>query len=240
MKDTPIGQGPRNKARHGCACLMQHVRKHIEDGTWPPGHRLPAERELVAQFGIARNTLRKVMDQLEGKGLISRHVGRGTFVTDAGTTPVNKENKALLQRIYGASPADLIELRLLIEPPVVELAALRASGSDLQQIAHCLDEGEKTTTALDFEHWDGQLHQAILDAAHNPLLGDIYDAINSARAQPEWKSLKQRSLTPGQLARYRAQHRAIVQALRQRDANAAGAAMRQHLLAVRSGMIGDV
>lgn len=239
MGNTPAGQGLRSKAQHGSAALMQHVRKRIADGTWPAGYRLPAERDLVEQFGIARNTLRKVMDHLEGEGLITRHVGRGTFVAET-PAPASNGVESLLQRIHGASPAEVMELRLLIEPQFVELAATRASGRDLQQITHCLDESEKATTVLDFEHWDGMLHQAILGAAHNNLLTDLYDAINGVRKQPEWESLKQRSLTPERLARYRTQHRALVEALRQRDADAASAAVRQHLLEVRNGMIGEV
>lgn len=239
MEKPRAKPGLRSKAQHGSAALMQHVRKRVADGTWPAGYRLPAERDLVEQFGIARNTLRKVMDQLEADGAITRHVGRGTFVAET-LAPAHDAGQTLLQRIHGASPAEVMELRLLIEPQFVELAATRASGRDLQQIAHCLDASEKATTVLDFEYWDGMLHQAILSAAHNTLLTDLYEAINGVRKQPEWEALKQRSLTPERLARYRAQHRAIVQALRQRDASAASAAIRQHLQEVRAGMIGEV
>lgn len=229
--------GLRVRAQHGSAALMQHVRKRVADGTWPGGYRLPAERDLVEQFGIARNTLRKVMDQLEQEGLITRHVGRGTFVADSAE-PAPSGAESLLQRIHGASPAEVMELRLLIEPQFVELACVRASGRDLQQITHCLDESEKAGTILDFEYWDGMLHQAILAAAHNTLLTDLYEAINGVRRQPEWESLKQRSVTPERLARYREQHRDLVNALRRRDAQAASTAVKQHLLEVRNGMIG--
>lgn len=239
MANTAASRGLRSKAQHGRAALMQHVRKRIADGTWPAGYRLPAERDLVEQFGIARNTLRKVMDDLEGQGLITRHVGRGTFVA-ATPAPASNGAESLLQRIHGASPAEVMELRLLIEPQFVELAATRASGRDLQQIVHCLDESEKAGSVLEFEYWDGMLHQAILSAAHNNLLTDLYDAINGVRKQPEWESLKQRSLTPERLTHYRTQHRTIVDALLQRDAQAASSAIREHLLEVRGGMIGEV
>lgn len=241
MNITPVKHGLRSKARQGSAALMQHVRQCIADGTWPVGYRLPAERELVEQFGIARNTLRKVMDDLESQGLITRHVGRGTFVAETSAPTASEAGaESLLQRIHGASPAEVMELRLLIEPQFVELAAMRASGRDLQEIVHCLEESEKTTSVPDFEYWDGMLHHAILSAAHNKLLTDLYDAINGVRKQPEWESLKQRSLTPERLARYRVQHRVLVDALRQRDAEAASSAVRQHLLEVRSGMIGEI
>ncbi|KCB52149.1 FCD domain protein [Bordetella hinzii 1277] len=239
MNTPDSTRGLRNKAQHGSAALLQHVRKRVADGTWPPGYRLPPERELVAQFGIARNTLRKVMSQLEQDGVITRHVGRGTFVADNPAPAVNAA-ESLLQRIHGASPAEVMELRLQIEPQFVELAATRASGRDLQQIAHCLEQSEQAASVLDFEYWDGALHQAILAAAHNNLLTDLYDAINGVRKQPEWEALKQRSLTPARLARYRAQHRAIVDALRQRDARAASAGVREHLLEVRAGMMGEL
>jgi len=235
-------QSLRKKAQHSSAALIQHVCKRVEDGTWPAGYRLPTERELEQQFGIARNTLRKAMTQLQAQGLITRHVGRGTFVAQAASaqTPVHHAVSALLQRIHGASPTEIMELRLLIEPPCVELAATRATGRDLQQITHCLHESENAASALDFEYWDGMLHQAILGAAHNSLLIDLYAIINSVRKQPEWETLKQRSLTPERLASYRAQHRAIVQALRQRHADAASTAIRQHLLHVRVAMLGDM
>lgn len=228
----------RKRAQHGSAALMQHIRKRIADGTWSAGYRLPAERDLVDQFGIARNTLRKVMDQLEADGVITRHVGRGTFIAEAPLTPVNGA-ETLLQRIHGASPAEVIEVRLLIEPHVVELAATRANSRDLQQIAHCLEESEHAKTTLDFEYWDGMLHQAILGAAHNTLLTDLYEAINGVRKQPEWEVLKQRCLTPVRRARYSEQHRGIVDALRQRNAAVASAQIRQHLLEVQSAMNGE-
>src|SRR5262245_14426772 len=52
----------------------------IESGEWADGFRLPPERRLAAEHGLARNTLRQALAALEQRGLIVRHVGRGTFV----------------------------------------------------------------------------------------------------------------------------------------------------------------
>lgn len=240
MTETPSNH--RVRAQHGSAALLQHVRKRIADGSWPSGHRLPPERDLVEMFGIARNTLRKAMDELETAGVIERHVGRGTFIAhkidQAINPPTVSSAETLVQRIHGASPADVMELRLLLEPQFVESAALRATSRDLQQISHCLEQSELATTVLDFEHWDGMLHQSILAAAHNNLLTDLYEAINGVRRQPEWEALKQRSLTPERHKRYKQQHRRIVSALLKRDAEAASREVRDHLLEVKAGMIG--
>lgn len=231
--------GVRKKAQSASTELLHYIYKCINDGVWPEGHRLPTERELGEQFDIARNTLRKVLNQLESEGMITRHVGRGTFVASIVKPTINESN-LLLQRIHGASPAEVMELRLLLEPQFVELAATRSSGRDLQYIIHCLEESEKTTTVLDFEYWDGKLHQSILAAAHNDLLTDLYEAINGVRKQPEWQSLKLRSLTPELLSQYRAQHRTLVNALCQRDAKAASLAVYNHLLEIRNSLIGEV
>lgn len=228
----------RARALRGRASLMRHVTSRIDDGTWPPGYQLPAEREFVAVFGVARNTLRKTLAELEASGVIERHVGRGTFVANGalGASREPASAQALLARIHGASPVDVMDLRLRLEPAFVEIAALRATSRDRRQIAHCLHESEKANGVLAFEHWDGALHQAILAAAQNHLLVDLYEAINGVRRQPEWEMVKRRSLTAERLALYRKQHRKLVKALLARDAVGAREAVREHLVEVAAGM----
>lgn len=233
-----MDENRRSAAHHNMTALEQHIRKRVTDGTWPIGYRLPPERELVAQFGLARNTLRKVMNGLERDGIITRHVGRGTFVAQRPSRSALTPAQALLHRIHGASPTEVMELRLMLEPQFVKLAATRASGEDFTRMLHCLAESELTSTVLDFEQWDGMFHQAILGAAHNSLLSDLYEALNGVRKQPEWEFMKQRSLTNDRLALYRKQHRAVYEALRHRDPEAAAEAVRKHLLAVQASMSG--
>jgi len=71
------GLGPR--ARRVYAAL----RDRITRGDWPPGTRLPSHRDLAVEFGVAPLTVRQVLGQLEEQGLVSRQVGRGTFVRAA-------------------------------------------------------------------------------------------------------------------------------------------------------------
>jgi GntR family transcriptional repressor for pyruvate dehydrogenase complex len=187
-------------------------------------------------FGIARNTLRKALSCLRRDGTISRHIGRGTFVARETTNISVSAAESLMRSIHGSSPTDIMELRLILEPPFVALAASRANSRDLLQIAHCLERSEAAKTALEFEHWDGKLHHAILASTHNGLLTDVYDAISGVRKQPEWEALKQRSLTSERHRLYKDQHRRIVKALSARDAQAASKEVRAHLLEVKSGL----
>jgi GntR family transcriptional regulator len=74
----------------------------IAAGEWQPGQRLPPERVLCERLGVSRTTLRLALAELEARGLISRHQGRGTFVTrprlDADATDSFSLSAALLRR----------------------------------------------------------------------------------------------------------------------------------------------
>jgi GntR family transcriptional regulator, histidine utilization repressor len=59
-----------------------HITRKIQDGSWPAGHRLPSEHELVAQFGIARMTVNRALRDLVGQGRILRVAGVGSFVAE--------------------------------------------------------------------------------------------------------------------------------------------------------------
>jgi DNA-binding FadR family transcriptional regulator len=206
----------------------------IETGVWLEGQRLPPERELSTQFGMARNTVRRALKSLEEAGRLVRHVGRGTFVRGLrhdGAIP-------LASRIEQASPAEVMEVRLIFEPQASNLAAGRATAEDLQLIEQAYRNSRGAADVAEFERWDAALHLAIIRATRNTLLIEYCEAIGAARQQPQWYRLKQRSLTPEARALYDQQHGAIVAALRDRDTAAARAAMQQHLISVRDGILG--
>lgn len=208
-----------------------YIERQIEEGLWKPGDKLPTERDLVEKFGIARNTLRKSLDRLEAAGKISRHVGRGTFVAEAFSPSVND---VLLTKILRASPAEIMDVRLMIEPQACEVAAANATSDDLLAMEACLAESENARDITTFEHWDGVLHRKIIDTARNQLLSEIYAAINNVRNSSAWGKLKARSLTAERRALYVDQHRAIVTALRARDPDLARDLIRTHLLSVKA------
>ena len=61
--------------------IASQMEERISSGRWQEGDRLPAERQLCGDFGVSRATLRQALGELEERGLITRHQGRGTFVT---------------------------------------------------------------------------------------------------------------------------------------------------------------
>jgi DNA-binding FadR family transcriptional regulator len=233
----------RTAARAGAEAMERFIIQSIDQGAWAPGQKLPTERDLATRFNISRNTLRKRLDALEADGRIARQVGSGTYVAEARNARSNivasPPPTDLIERIHGASPADVMEFRLLIEPRMVELAVTRATADDLQEMDEALRRGEAAASIQAFEHWDGALHLILLRSAHNQLVTDLYAAINGVRQQALWGRMKERSLTPERRSRYEQQHRSIVEALRDRDIGQTRDFLRAHLLDVRDSLLGS-
>ena len=71
--------------------VKQHITRKIQNGSWPAGHRLPSEHELVAQFGISRMTVNRALRELVHQGRVKRVAGVGSFVAE------DKPQSTLLQ-----------------------------------------------------------------------------------------------------------------------------------------------
>lgn len=206
----------------------------LESPDYPANSRLPAERDLSVQLGISRSALREALEVLEARGRIWRHVGRGTFV---GSRPAAES--ATLDLITPlTSPSEVLETRLLVEPLLARMAALRATEAEIAEMKRLLEKHETAHDDETWELWDGRLHRAVAKAAHNNLLLAIFDAFNATRRQAKWSALRQETLTPDSHAAYYAQHCAYVAAIAGRDPLKAEAAMRKHIEAVRDGLFG--
>lgn len=209
--------------------LRALVNDGIAQGTLVPGAKLPTERELVERLAAPRSAIRRAMARLEEDGMVIRHVGRGTFLS---------ENAHPEGAPADSSPASIMQARLVIEPPVSAVAARTATGADLERIEHCLAEGGASDDFEGFESWDAKLHRAIAEAAHNGLLLRMFDVMNSARSLPVWGNRKRQTATPERRRCYHDEHTAIVEALVHRDPEAAEETMRIHLRTVSENLLG--
>lgn len=188
------------------------------------GGRLPSERELAARSGLTRAAVRRVLAHMEFTGRVSRQVGRGTFLVDADAPIWTVET----------SPAEVMTVRLLLEPQVAALATTTATASDLEHIRYCLAQTISAGPVDEYESWDAALHTAIGAATHNSMLEQMLAMIDAARQDPQWSALKRRKLNAEQRAECLVQHTRIVDALVERDPIAAERATRSHLIAVRN------
>lgn len=214
--------------------IIAYIMEQIESGEWSPGHRMPTEKQFIEQFSAARNTVRKALAKLEDDNLIIKHVGRGTFIKDGA---FGQDSSSSEPSWHDASPAEINEIRVLLEPSIADLVVARATASDIAYAQECLAKSLKAKTIEDYEHWDAELHATIIKASRNNMLTVIYNAIHKARQQMEWHEIKRRSLNEQRMNGYNEDHTNIVDALCRRDAVALRKALGSHLKAVSHNML---
>jgi DNA-binding FadR family transcriptional regulator len=247
----PVGQGRR---------LAELILAQSERAGLGPGSRLPTERQLAADLGVTRSGIRHALATLEADGLISREVGRGTFLLDAAAGLLAAAHASAAAAHASAAsaasvappsrhpgdrtgttdfaPADVMTTRRLLEPQALPLVVLWATARDFEEMERCVAGGDQAASYEEFETWDLALHRSIMAAAHSPLLAELYGVIESARHGQVWGDLKRRSASRARREVYQQDHRAIVSALRARDADAAVEAMRLHLARVADHLLG--
>jgi len=218
----------------GAQRVREFIMTSAAEGTLARGARLPTERELTRRFALPRNAVRKILAQLEAEGAITRHVGRGTFLA---TQPDGGAN-VVRDSVSHTSPAELMEARLRIEPALAELIVTNATPADFERMETCLEKAERAATLDEFELWDAALHQAIATATHNRFVIRVLDMVTAVRQQAEWGKLKDRIVTPERRIKYQEEHRHIVRALRERDAERARAFIITHLQHARHNLFG--
>jgi DNA-binding FadR family transcriptional regulator len=212
--------------------------------------RLPTERQLAADLGVTRSSIRYALAIMQARGELSREVGRGTYLRSPAPGPGGSGGRggAGLAAVDGAgqatglgspaaaqsafAPADVMLVRRLLEPPAMPLAVAWATAGDLAEMDRCLAGGDRAASYEEFETWDLALHESIIAATHSPLLATLYASIETARHGHIWGDLKRRSASAERRSQYQADHHEIVAALKARDPAAAVQAMRAHLMRV--------
>lgn len=217
--------------------LREHLINAINEQVFAPGDRLPTERQLAEEFGVGRSVTRRALAELEAGGLITRHVGRGTFVrTDGGSGAHEAAGVETAKALI--SPAEYIETRLRFEPELAWMVATNGTAADFAHMRECLDKAEAAKSEDEFEAWDAAFHQNIAAATHNTLAIRMYAMIHAVRHEHAlWGTLKQRGQTPEHRTIYQREHREIVDALQQRDAERARAIMSQHIRNTRRRLL---
>lgn len=223
-------------ATDSAEALRRAILDKLRSRQWRAGQRLPTERDLGEQFGLSRSTVRRVLGDLKRRRLITQTVGSGTYVAD----DVHQALAVLapVLPLHATSPSELMAARLVLEPAIVDMVIGSATAADFLRMDECNARAEAATTLEDFEHWDAALHEAIAAAAHNGFIASVFRLMNEVRATGEWGVLKRRSATPERRLEYQQEHRALVAALKQRDAERARALCLAHLLHVRTNLLG--
>jgi GntR family transcriptional regulator len=101
--------------------LAQTLQGRIEDGTYPPGSRVPSENQLVQAFGMSRPTVVRALELLKRDGWLESRQGFGTIVRGRPEVVERKDQRGreALERVEGATPGRLVEVDQVPVPPRV-------------------------------------------------------------------------------------------------------------------------
>lgn len=207
--------------------IADQLRALIHAGEFAVGSRLPAERDLAAQLGVSRPSVREALIALEVEGLVEVRMGSGIVV-------IAREPAASAMPVDAPfGPFEIIRARQVIECELAAMAALAAGPAgpaavaDLQAALDLMradmDQGRAPVQG------DRLFHLRIAEAADNgPLLRTV-TALYDERNTPLFEQLGQHYETPSSWRLALAEHQAVVDAIRRQDAGAARAAMHAHL-----------
>lgn len=206
--------------------LSRRLIEDLQRGTYPQGTRLPPERELMARYGVGRNTLREAVRGLVTLGLLDVRAGIGTTVRFVDGQP------ALERTVSGALLADpaveeLVEFRLLLETRAAEKAAARAAPADVAQVRQALAAYEDAVRlGRQIYERDVAFHRAVAAASHN----SVFVAVIDTTAQLLLGAMREADREPGDLLAAATEHALIANRIAVGDQEGAAAAMREHIL----------
>ena len=205
--------------------VVDHVRELIANGELKPGDRLPPERELARSLKISRSSLRAGIGFLAAMGVLKSRHGAGTFVA-TGPPALDSSSLTVLGALHGFLPWQMFEARLVIEASVAGLAAERATGDHIAELAE--EVAEMYASMDDPQEYlihDIRFHRTIAKAAGNPILGALMETITANL----YDSRRATAHNSSDLKESAEMHREIYRAIRSRNPEAARKTMEQHL-----------
>lgn len=212
--------------------IARKLEQAIETGTYPPGSRLPAERELAERLSVSRPVIREALIVLEIRGYILVRPSGGTVVAQ------RNEREPTPQVQADAGPFEVTEARRLLEGEVAALAAEVITDEqivELEDTLRLMDTPDLDQHAR--ERADRAFHMALARITDNDVLVSMVENLwdmryHSALCIYFFQQAREHGHEPPV-----DQHRVILDALKSRDADAARTAMRMHLTKVTESLL---
>ncbi|KZE43111.1 FadR/GntR family transcriptional regulator [Microbacterium sp. T32] len=211
--------------------VLERIEGDLRDGRLTPGDRLTPERELAAQLGVGRSSVREAIRVLEVLGVVRTATGSGPSAGAMIVTTPRGGIEAFLRLQVAASGfplADVVRTRIVLEADVAE--TLAGSHPDLGEVNDILDAMDADTLRRDeFLALDARFHQALAEASGNAVVAAMMAGLRSsiesytqsgAALLDDWGAASER---------LRAEHRAIVAAVAEGDASTARDRIRAHI-----------
>jgi DNA-binding FadR family transcriptional regulator len=206
--------------------------KLIEDGAFPPGTRLPGERELAERFDVSRVTVREAEIALQAQGFISIKTGSGVYVLD----PAENDGQGLPT----VTAFELTEARLLFESEAAALAAKHISDETLDRLSELVETMSRDDPQFSeaSQQADREFHLTIAEASGNAVVKYVIESLWKIRTEvPAVREVHAAICAVEEAANRHTEHADVVRALRDRNPSAARQAMQAHFRGLLGSMI---
>lgn len=214
--------------------VVDQILDLIDDGRLKVGDQLPGERDLVNQLQVGRASVREALRILEAQGVIEVLPGKGTFVV--GETAFEGD-EGIVQwfKHHVNEEMDFLEVRDALDRKAASLAAQRASDDDIAVMENLLKEAQNSLEKDDIDRMvslDKQFHCSIAEASGNEMLFHLLTSVHEAMVNPRRSLLR----VKGRGTVSQREHRAILEAIKQRDSEAAEHEVSVHNNSVREAI----
>jgi len=205
--------------------IVRQMIDLISKGVYPPGKKLPPERELMQQLSVGRSSVREAFQALAIMGLVDIRPGLGTFVREV-TNDVAVPASIFAPLVRPEDAEDLLEARLLVEPSIAAMAARRHTEEEIEGIGRLLERCKDASRSGEPVYpLAGRFHVEIAKATHNIVFTRFIETIAGLFAVRGALMERHEDYLDWEYG----SHYAIFEAVRSRDPNEAHEQMEKHI-----------
>ncbi|MEU1624480.1 FadR/GntR family transcriptional regulator [Streptomyces sp. NPDC020096] len=208
---------------------IEKIKGMIVSGALRPGDRLPKESELAAELGLSRNSLREAVRALSLIRILDVRQGDGTYVTSLDPQLLLEALSFVVDFHRDDTVLEFLAVRRILEPAATAMATPRISEGELDALEDQLAELGPNPSVEQLVACDLEFHRGIVQSSGNSVLCSLLDGLSGPTTRARvWRGLTQEDAVERTLR----EHRAILGALRDRDAEAARAWATVHIASV--------
>lgn len=219
------------KVRSGPASneVVRQIKTAIFEGNLVAGDRLPPERELAGILAVSRVTVRDALRTLQANGLIEVRVGAkgGAFITSPESDHVSESITHMLA-LDQLSASEVTEARVILELGAIPFVCERATDLDIDELDEICDRSAAAVLAETYHvGYSVEFHARLARASHNAATSLMIESLH----EPVLRSLSEAKAAAPEMGGRRAldEHRALVDAVRERDVERAQHILSEHL-----------
>ncbi|GGY48175.1 FadR/GntR family transcriptional regulator [Streptomyces xanthochromogenes] len=208
---------------------IEKIKEMIVSGALRPGDRLPKESELAARLGLSRNSLREAVRALSLIRILDVRQGDGTYVTSLDPQLLLEAMSFVVDFHRDDTVLEFLAVRRILEPAATAMAVSRLTEAELDALAAQLDALGEAPSVEELVSADLAFHRGIVAGSGNTVLCSLLDGLSGPTTRARiWRGLAREDV----VGRTLREHRAILTALRDRDAEAARSWATVHIAGV--------